>query len=142
MKMASQDRKNPDDLLLLDRAQSHDDENKVKREKEAWKRKEEEELNLLLFGPDTEKPSKPAPKKIPRLREDDDLPIVKLPSISDGQSSSFITPGLTTDSFQSSPSRQRDLLSIARDVASLQRSIASGETRNIEVTKEISFTQK
>jgi len=102
------------DLLVLDRVQPPDENNKVKREKEAWKRKEEEELDLLLFGPDIEKPSKPAPKKIPRLREDDDLPIVKLPS--DGQGTGFITPGLITDSFQSSPSRQRDLLSIVRDV--------------------------
>jgi len=39
--MASQDRKNPGDLLLLDIAEPPDDENKVKRENEAWKRKEE-----------------------------------------------------------------------------------------------------
>lgn len=53
----------------------------------------------------------------------------------------FLTPGLTFDSTSWSPSRQRDLLSVARDIADLQKAVAAGEKLNDSVSNTILFTK-
>lgn len=53
----------------------------------------------------------------------------------------FVKPSLTFDSTKWSPSRQRDLLSIAQDIAKLQRSLESGDLPQEPVSKLVSFTK-
>ena len=86
------------------------------------------ELENLLYGKSPMK-NKPAPKKFIHSTKSEPC---------ESPRKSFVAPGLTYDGSSSSPSRQRDLLAIVKDLSKLQKDIADGK-RNIETN--ISFTQ-
>jgi len=111
---------------------------------------EEEDLETLLFGKSPAK-SKPPPKKKFQQRS---LEALSQPTMERTRtstfdefdsppSSQFSTPGLTFESTSCSPSsRQRDLLLVARDIAALQKVVASGKKLgdSVSVSDTIKFT--
>ncbi len=111
---------------------------------------EEEDLETFLFGKSPAK-SKPPPKKKFQQRSLEALsqPTTERPRPStfdefvSPPSSQYSTPGLTFESTSCSPSsRQRDLLSVARDIAALQKVVASGKklSDSVSVSDTIKFT--
>jgi hypothetical protein len=112
---------------------------------------EEEDFETFLFGKSPAK-SKPPPRKKLQQRSLEALsqptPERTRPFTFDEfdspPSSQYSTPGLSTfESTSCSPSsRQRDLLSVARDIAALQRVVASGKKLgdSVSVSDTIKFT--
>lgn len=110
----------------------------------------EDDFETFLYGRSPSRP-KAAPKKKSRLSltttntsNDQHRPISPSPVYNPCESpppQEFLTPGLTFDSNSWSPSRQRDLLSVARDIADLQKSVAAGAKLNDSVSNTILFTK-
>jgi hypothetical protein len=111
---------------------------------------EEEDLETFLFGKSPAK-SKPPPKKKFQKNSLEALSQSTiertkhfiLDEFDSPPSTQYSTPGLTFESASSSPlSRQRDLLSVARDIAALQKVVASGKKLgdSVSVSDTIKFT--
>lgn len=103
----------------------------------------QEDLETFLYGKSPAK-SKPPPRKKyhrnPPSQSTSEATTV-LDGFDGSPSSQFCSPGLTFESKSSSPSsRQRDLLSIARDIAALQKVVASGKKLGDSVSDTIKFT--
>ena len=109
----------------------------------------EDEMEIFLYGKSPPKPKAPPKKKHQRFPSQPTNAITKDRNVKASPStackspppSDFSIPGLTFESQSWSPSRQRYLLSIARDIAVLQKSIASGEKPHDSVSDLISFTK-
>ncbi len=99
---------------------------------------EDDDLETFLYGKSPTKPKAPPKKKHQRFPSQS----TTVRKTESPPPSEFSIPGLTFESKSWSPSRQRDLLSVARDVAALQKSIASGEKPNDSVSEKISFTKQ
>ena len=114
---------------------------------------EEEDLETFLFGKSPAK-SKPPPKKKFQQHSlkarsqstiDRTKPFTLADEFDSPPSSQYPTPGLTFESTSCSPlSRQRDLLSVARDIAALQKVVASGKklSYSVSVSDTIKFTNQ
>lgn len=114
---------------------------------------EEEDLETFLFGKSPAK-SKPPPKKkfqqhslkaLSQSTIDRTKPFTLADEFDSPPSSQYSTPGLTFESTSCSPlSRQRDLLSVARDIAALQKVVASGKklSYSVSVSDTIKFTNQ
>lgn len=101
-----------------------------------------EELEAFLFGDLPYVPKTP-PRKKYKTRAETATPDEPTPAQNEGGSSSpaFLRPYLTFDPVKWSPSKQRDLLSIAKDVAELQRSLEAGELPKEPLCKLVPFTK-
>lgn len=106
----------------------------------------QEDLEGFLFGESPHKRSRPSYKKTqcseasePSINVSNEKMSPKRNECHSPPSTSFATPGLAFDLKQCSPSRQRNLLLIARDIAELQKNIAAGKKPSGSVTESISF---
>ncbi|XP_057367725.1 uncharacterized protein LOC130688724 [Daphnia carinata] len=103
----------------------------------------QEDLETLLYGKNSR--SKPPPRKRCRQQPPSQPTSETTTAIFDAfdspSSPRVCTPGLAFESSSYSPSpRQRDLLSIARDIAAIQKVVASGKKLSDSVSDTIKFT--
>ncbi|KAI9562730.1 hypothetical protein GHT06_010184 [Daphnia sinensis] len=104
----------------------------------------QEDLETFLYGKSPRR-SKPPPRKKCRQQPPSQLTSETTTDIFDAfdspSTSQVCTPGLAFESSSYSPSsRQRDLLSIARDIAAVQKVVASGKKLGDSVSDTIKFT--
>lgn len=105
----------------------------------------EEDLETFLYG-ESPRRSKPPPRK--KCRQLPSQPASEtttdiFDAFDSPSSPRVCTPGLTFEPSYCSPSsRQRDLLSIARDIAAIQRVVASGRKLGDSVSDTIKFTNQ
>lgn len=108
----------------------------------------EDDFETFLYGKSPSRPKAAPKKKMTRLlshsktinTSNDTTAVSSNPCESPAHQ--FLTPGLTFDSTSWSPSsHQRDLLSVARDIADFQKSIAAGKKLDDSVSNTILFTK-
>lgn len=106
-----------------------------------------EDLDTFLYGKSPSRPRAPPKKKAQQVLLQ--LPVntneqpSDSPQFSAPESPRYSTPKLSFDSNSCSPSRQRDLLSVARDIADLQKAIAAGQklSNQDSISDKILFTK-